>query len=121
MTIRDIDKYVSRLWDWGILDGCFGPTIKPTDIDGVVEKNGQFLFIEAKGLGIDIPLGQQIMYKQMARKGMSVLIIWGETNCPNYAQLFSTHYPNGSEISPTNLEEIRRICKTWYQWACTKR
>ena len=49
MTINDPVKFCAGLWDWGILNGCFGDTlIKPTDIDGFVERNGKFLFFETK-------------------------------------------------------------------------
>jgi hypothetical protein len=41
MTINKLDAYVAGLWDWVCLDGCFGDTkIRPTDIDGLVERRG---------------------------------------------------------------------------------
>ena len=44
------------LIDWAIFNECFSPTkIKISDIDGVVEHNGWFLFIEVKQYTKKIP------------------------------------------------------------------
>lgn len=80
MTIHNMEAYTKNLWDWGFLDECFGATrIRLTDIDGIVERNGHFLIIEAKSLGKEIPTGQKIMFDHLTKNpNWTVLIIWGD-------------------------------------------
>ena len=80
MTIRNKDVYMHNLWDWGILSGCFGDkNVAVSDIDGIMERNGQFLVIEAKSIEKEIPMGQSIMFSAMAAMPQfTVLIVWGE-------------------------------------------
>lgn len=50
----------------------------PCDIDGVLERNNCFLFIECKQLGEEISLGQSLMYERLARldpKRIQVLVV----------------------------------------------
>lgn len=90
MTIRNKDVYMGNLWDWGFLDDCFGGTrIRVTDLDGVVERKGHFLYLEAKSPGKDVPKGQQIMFNHLiAEKNKAVLVIWGKPNVPEMAQFW---------------------------------
>ena len=54
--------------NWEIFNECFIPTkIKITDIDGVVERNGWFLFIELKERKKEIPTGQHILFEKINR------------------------------------------------------
>ncbi len=40
MTIRSKEVFLQGLWDWAVLDGCFGNTrIRPTDVDGLIERH----------------------------------------------------------------------------------
>lgn len=81
MTIRDRDKFFAEHWDWGFLreHKCFGETrIEPTDIDGIVERCGLFLFIECKSPGVPIGTGQDIMHKALVNTGVvTVVRLWG--------------------------------------------
>jgi hypothetical protein len=64
LTIHNQALYEDGQWDWAILNGCFGKTkIAPTDIDGSIERNGKYLFIETKHPGASIPLGQGMFYE----------------------------------------------------------
>ena len=117
MTIRDLKKYIERLWDWGFLDDCWGGTrIKVSDIDGIVERKGKFLVLEPKGIGINVPMGQRLMFEAMVRTGyFVVVIIWGETNKPLQAQVLM---PSGIKMyNNANVELIRNIAKCWFSWA----
>lgn len=46
--------YYETLPDWGDLIDCFPRGIRPTDVDGMVEINGNFLFLEQKGPGVPL-------------------------------------------------------------------
>jgi len=113
MTIRNKKNYMAQLWDWGFLDDCFGGTqIKVSDLDGIVERNGHFLVIEAKGPGAPVPQGQSIMFSQMAANpALTVLVVWGEPNKPDHAQVW------GRERVKADEAKIKRLVSRWYQYA----
>ena len=116
MTIHDAELYMAGIWDWAILDGCFGETnIKPTDIDGLVERNGKFLILETKQPGAQIPTGQHIMFRNfIKRQGDAVLVIWGKKNEPEAAQLYSGQFPDGKYIKSITSESLRKFVATWF-------
>lgn len=112
MTIRDLDKYVARLWNWAFLDNCFGATrIRVTDLDGLVEHHDCFLFIEAKGIGAQVPRGQQRLFNALKRRGDAVLILWGD---PGEPRLMSW-WPKPSR--PCTTEEVQAEVSRWFAWS----
>lgn len=79
MTIRNMERYVAALWDWGWLNKCFAPSrIRLSDIDGIVECKNRFLVIEGKGRGVDVPGGQGRMFNAMTAAGFTVLVVYGQ-------------------------------------------
>lgn len=120
MTINNPQAFVAGLWDWAILDGCFGTTrIKPTDIDGCVERNGKCLYLETKRLGAHIPAGQRRTHRTWIRQGGVVLVIWGETNQPFCIQVFSPRHPHGKMYARADLNKLRELVAAWFKWADT--
>lgn len=111
MTIRNLQIYTQSLWDWGILKGCFGSThIEPTDVDGLIERRGKFLLLEAKSPGKFIPKGQQIMFDNLLKTGIfTVLVIWGQPNKPEQMQVW------GQLPRPASLDTLRQEISKWYQ------
>jgi hypothetical protein len=101
---------MENLWDWGFLSDCFGGSrISPTDLDGVVERKGHFLYLEAKSPGKDVPKGQQIMFDHLiADKRSTVLVIWGKPNLPERAQLW------GQEPFKADTAKIQQVVAGWY-------
>lgn len=66
--------YYDLLPSWDDLIDCFPRRIRPTDIDGMVEINDRFLFMEQKGFGAGPDNGQRIALLKLARrKGITVL------------------------------------------------
>lgn len=122
MTINSPERFVGSLWDWGFLDGCFqGTNIRPSDIDGIVERNGQFLVIETKGAGVSIPEGQQILLSRMPRTCFTILFIWGQPNKPERMQVW---YPGEAKPRPQCLAseaDVRDVVARWFNWANTQR
>jgi hypothetical protein len=88
MTINNIETFIMALWDWAFLNVCFRPTkIRVSDIDGVVERKGRFLFLETKPWDKEVSRGQQIMFDGLSRlPGVDVLVIWGKPNEPQAMQ-----------------------------------
>ena len=91
---KDEKCYIrNALTDWAIFNECFSPTgIKISDIDGVVERYGQFLFIEVKQNKKSIPVGQKILFKNLTRNAphIAVLVLFAdyvsqEMNVKEYA------------------------------------
>ncbi|MGH9249745.1 MAG: hypothetical protein ACRD0W_09565 [Acidimicrobiales bacterium] len=106
----------SRAWDWAILKGCFGMTgIEPTDLDGLVERNGHYLLLETKDAtehGLDV--GQHITFSGLARdKDFTVIIIYGLRNQPERLTIF--HPGGGVDAAvPTNLQDTRARITAWF-------
>lgn len=119
MTINNPDQYMAGVWDWAILDGCFGETrIKPTDIDGFVERNGCFLVLETKQPGARLPQGQEITFKRLVeRAGAVVIVIWGERNTPNRLRVYSAMHPDGKDIIDANGNLLRKYVSEWFKRA----
>jgi hypothetical protein len=62
--------YLQLLPWWDDICDCFdnpnkAHPIRPTDIDGMVEINGHFLFLEEKSAGASVPHGQRVAYERM--------------------------------------------------------
>lgn len=117
MTIENPDEYLANIWDWAILDGCFGKTkIKPTDIDGFVERNGKFLAIETKSPGVEIKTGQMLTFKRLIDTGyFTVLLVWGSANKPQKITLMTSKTTIDYEAA--DLDTLRRITERWFEWA----
>lgn len=113
MTIKNLEVFVENLWDWGFLDGCFGGTrIRVTDIDGLVERNGHFLLIEAKSPGKDVPTGQRILFDRLVQdKRWHVLIVWGEANKPEEMQVWGRRKTRADEAT------VQRAVRRWFEYA----
>ena len=117
MTIHEPVLFLDGIWDWSIFDGCFGQTrIAVTDIDGLVERRGKFLVIEAKSPRTHIPTGQKIMFDALVATGFfSVLVIWGDTNKPVRAMLMNQK--GVFDYSPADVKKCRAIVSAWFQYA----
>jgi hypothetical protein len=72
------------LFDWDFIIPAFAPTkIEPMDIDGVVERKGNFLIFETKHEGKDIPLGQKITLENLLKLGrgkITIFVLYGKDN-----------------------------------------
>ena len=119
MTIENMDKYLESQWDWSVLDGCFGETrIKPTDIDGLVERNGQFLLIEAKLPGAKLKMGQRLTLEALHKTGIfTIACIWGK--CPEVDQMV-VHDPGDTMWRPVyeaDTQVFALVVSRWFEWA----
>ena len=117
MTIENPEAYLASLWDWACLDGCFGESkIKPSDVDGRVERNGKILEIETKLPGVPVPMGQEIMIETLVKVyGFTELIVWGHPGRPEKIELRTPHITKVYEN--TSMDQLRGIISQWYEWA----
>lgn len=114
MSIENPVRFCENLWDWAILDGCFGMSrIRPTDVDGMVEHKGKFLLLETKAPGVFLKQGQQIMLDRMAsRSDYTVIVIQGK---PGFPETLRISNKDGSVFFPDAcLKMLRDITNTWY-------
>jgi hypothetical protein len=117
MTIRDIDNYISSLWDFGSFNGCFGDTrITLSDLDGITERRGKFLVFEGKSKNVPIPKGQEILFRSMVDTGkFTVVIAWGEPNNPTKLQVMT--HKGVIIIEPADMDKLRNVVSRWFIWA----
>lgn len=117
MTIRNMNSFISSLWDWSILDGCFGNTkIGVSDIDGVVERNGHTLFLETKRPNVPIPLGQHVMFDTWRKTGFAtVIVIFGQADNPQHMQIYAKDRIHPKR--PANTETVRQAVASWFEYA----
>lgn len=117
MTIQNPQKFCAGLWDWALLDGCFGESkISPTDIDGFVERNGHVLILETKAPEASIPRGQEIMFVNLTKyNAATVLVIWGNTNNPQMMQRWEHGYATRKIEADTGT--LRNAVVYWYKRA----
>jgi hypothetical protein len=115
--INNTNEFVKSLWNWDILNGCFGDThIKPSDIDGMVERNGHFLYLETKATNAILRRGQTIAIENRIRDGVStVIVVWGDTNAPVRMKAFyPVQYKRPATVVDCDLAVLRLECQSWY-------
>lgn len=110
-NIRDMQKFVSAICDWGPLNDCFQGKVRISDIDGMVERNGFFVFLEQKGAQMQIPVGQDIALSRLAQiQQFTVLIIFG-----NLDQEHGLEIRRGGKkwIIRSNLTVLKNCLSAW--------
>lgn len=118
MTINNLERFTANLWDWAILDGCFTGKMRPTDIDGLIERNGKFLLLEAKSPGVAIGYGQQRTYDALLRNNFTIIIIWGKPQQPERIRVSTMH--NGKVVTherAADADVLRDVVKRWFLFA----
>ena len=107
--------------NWEIFNECFIPTkIKITDIDGLVEHKGWFLFIEVKQNTKKIPDGQRILFEQLTRitKRITVLLLYVQGTCNEMDIREYAMFQKGEMIrgwTSTNTEKIEGMITRWFK------
>ena len=103
----------AHLPDWGFLDDCFPHRVSVSDIDGVVELDGQVMFLEWKQHTSKVTAGQVRMYRTLTKlfSGICVLIIFGPLDEPESIQL----YRDGKVILKKEADKkyIKHLMSRW--------
>lgn len=117
MTINNAKLYMAGLWDWGVLDGCFGNTkIKPTDIDGCIERKGRKLYLETKQPGASVPQGQMWTLLSHVDDGHTLMIIWGSDKNVETIHLY-TPFEGPIVYENAGMARLRWLVKEWFALA----
>lgn len=114
--IRNQASYDRGVWDWSILEGCFGKTkISPTDIDGCIERRGRKLFLETKQPGAPVPQGQMLTLMSLVEDGNDLMIIWGTDKKIDKIHLYT---PWKSIVyEDAGIERLRWLVAHWFEKA----
>jgi len=142
-NIRSVVSYLRSMPDWTEFNSCFEPSkIRISDIDGIVERKGEFLVLDMKGPQVPMNQGQMMLYRAMQQKRMTVVIIRGTTThdipnarCKSGAEAMivdlgrivvqSLHIlaDDGSErkIEPATNSDLHNFIRAWYIKANSKR
>lgn len=114
--IRSMEAYDRGVWDWSILEGCFGTTkISPTDIDGCIERRGRKLFLETKQPGAPIPQGQMLTLMSLVDDGHTVMVIWGSDKEIETIHLFTPF--KDILYKRADMTKLRELVKQWFDFA----
>ena len=105
--------------DWGFLDGAFPRGIRPTDVDGAVEIDGRFLFLEWKNISSSgsgsLGTGQRIFFEQLTKLSprITVFLLYGNTVTGEV--LFAQRIHDGvfGEKKPVSAGNVYAACKEW--------
>lgn len=119
MNIRNLSAFNASVWDWSFLNGAFGGTnIRVSDIDGMVERRGNFLMIEGKKGGV-VSGGQGIMFDAWVRDGNSLLLLHGMDHADKNMIIVARGGPWPVDGSPITGDRntVRDLCLRWYLWA----
>lgn len=119
MTIRSLTAFTDAVWDWSMLDGCFGNShIRPSDVDGEVECNGQFLVLEGKGLNGTISDGQARTIEAKRRQGnFTTIVFWGQPRCLQVERMRVVTFWDAGKVVEATSEDLRRVVADWYRFA----
>lgn len=99
--------------DLTVLDECFPGRIAMTDVDGLVEISGQFLFIEWKRRG-DVPAGQRIMFERLTRHPeFTILVILGDPAAMVVERYDVFRDGRRRGWRDSDLSELKRHVRAW--------
>ncbi len=102
-------------WDWSFLNGCFGHNIRPSDVDGIVERNGHILVIEGKATDGAYGVAQRRLYEALRSRGIEVLVLWGDPEVEPPVISYMQDFPHPR--LPATVETVQRFVRDWYQQA----
>jgi len=116
LFIKNLPANFDGPFDWLWMKGCFGDTIMPMDIDGMVERNGHFFAFETKGVGCMVPPPQQWTINALIKtRFFTVMVIWGDN-----AEDWTVYYHNGMSRSGNGKEDAKEILSSWYNFVNNK-
>lgn len=114
MRHKCVDKgcYLDALPAWDDFIDCLPRGIRPTDVDGMIEIGGQFLFMEEKGPGVLLQDGQRMALKRLADfHGVTVVIFRPGLHSELEVLIFDGSPPQG--FQPCTRDEFRTWLTNW--------
>ena len=92
------------------------PHLVPSNVDGILERNGQFLILEWKRPGEKVSEGQRIMLQALASKpSFMVVIIYGNTDNETVIDSYWLLTPEGKPVKTgIGFESFKQFYRDWY-------
>jgi hypothetical protein len=104
--------YVEQLPSWDDLIEVFPRGIRPTDIDGMVEINGSFLFLEEKCAGTNLNPGQRLAMRVLSQfPGITVVFFRPVALQPDSLEVIS--YPDPQGWQTYTRDEFKQWIRSW--------
>ena len=91
----------------------------PSNVDGIAERNGQFLIMEWKRPREKVSDGQRIMLQALAAKpSFMVVIIYGNTDNETVIDSYWLLTPEGKPVKTgIGFESFKQFYRDWYELA----
>lgn len=95
--------------------GALPRKIAMTDLDGTVEVNGHFLFLEWKSHGADIPVGQRIYFERLTKLSDKIVavVVAGDPDTMQVDKIKSIYKGRISEWEECSLLDLFDRIKRW--------
>ena len=95
------------------------PAFVPSNVDGIAERNGQFLIMEWKRPREKVSDGQRIMLQALAAKpSFMVVIIYGNTDTETIIDSYWLLTPEGKPVKTgIGFESFKQFYRGWYALA----
>ena len=99
----------------GAFDNCFPGKIGMTDIDGVVEISGRFLFLEWKAKGGNLTTGQRIMFEQITALSHKVtaIVVCGHPRDMVIETVQVFHGGRSDRPEPCDFDGLKARISSW--------
>ena len=91
----------------------------PSNVAGILERNGQFLILEWKRPGEKVSEGQRIMLQALAAKpSFMVVIIYGNTDEQTVIDSYWLLTPDGKPVKTgIGFDSFKQFYRDWYTLA----
>lgn len=98
---------------------CFPRRINFTDIDGVVEVNSSFLWLEWKSSsGDEIPTGQRILFERLTKTGShTVFVVQGDPESMHVRRFGVVYRGRFGGWMTGDLRTLKVRMRRWAMWA----
>ena len=99
----------------GAFDDCFPGKIGMSDIDGVVEISGRFLFLEWKSKGGGLTTGQRIMFEQITALShkVTVIVVCGHPRDMVIETVQVFHRGRSNKPEPCDFDGLKTRLSSW--------
>ena len=92
-------------------------SILPSNVDGILERNGKFLVLEWKRDEEELSTGQHILLKQLAATpGFTVILVYGHSanSFTKIDRFFRLNKDGSITQSGSGVEEFKKKYKAWF-------
>ena len=102
-----------------IFGECFGRGINFGDVDGIVERRGQLLFLEWKPGRSAISTGQRLLHENMLSiPQISIVVAYGDAETMELSEGFDLrHGKVHRKRQKADLADLKATIAKWYAWA----